>query len=284
MRYLSKVDFQAHYLPPAYLDFLARHHPGEPDGYPTPDYWTMEWQREKMRLLDVPDTHLLYGSDTPYTPIEACLGQTLALEGSGLITEAQKRKVFTGNALDVNPKLRTIPRSGLSGRHARGGAGNGLGRGGAFRGRRERIRVDTSAMVGDMTIIADIEFDDMSDTHFHGSITMFASAFEPRTGQVSGMWYRMQRSNSLDLDLNLPFAPSRLTIDAFSDAEGRLHGQWSVPHAGPRPIDARIIFDSYASALPQQPGGGTSASAMIRRHLMMVMRRTLRALDRTVDQ
>ena len=131
MRYLSKVDFQAHYLPPAYLDFLARHHPGEPDGYPTPDYWTMEWQREKMRLLDVPDTHLLYGSDTPYTPIEACLGQTLALEGSGLITEAQKRKVFTGNALDVNPKLRTIPRSGLSGRHARGGAGNGSGRGGA---------------------------------------------------------------------------------------------------------------------------------------------------------
>ncbi|MDU2422593.1 MAG: hypothetical protein E7D48_10930 [Bifidobacterium scardovii] len=109
MRYLSKVDFQAHYLPPAYLDFLARHHPGEPDGYPTPDYWTMEWQREKMRLLDVPDTHLLYGSDTPYTPIEACLGQALALEGSGLITEAQKRKVFTGNALDVNPKLRTIP-------------------------------------------------------------------------------------------------------------------------------------------------------------------------------
>lgn len=322
MRYLSKVDFQAHYLPPAYLDFLARHHPGEPDGYPTPDYWTMEWQREKMRLLgiayahlmlsspniytddrnecrdlarlindqgaamaesdpdhigliatlplpyesesvaetrraldslhadgiglttnhhgvylgdprldgvmrelnergamaiihptappvavpgaceglslpafeyfvettraftnmvmhdvfvtypnirwvlphagaftsiladrfesfalilrfadpdrtvdfmdslahvyfdlagfserkqlgdlllDVPDTHLLYGSDTPYTPIEACLGQALALEGSGLITEAQKRKVFTGNALDVNPKLRAIP-------------------------------------------------------------------------------------------------------------------------------------------------------------------------------
>lgn len=91
-------------------------------------------------------------------------------------------------------------------------------------------------MVGDMTIIADIEFDDMSDTHFHGSITMFASAFEPRTGQVSGMWYRMQRSNSLDLDLNLPFAPSRLTIDA------------------------RIIFDSYASALPPQPGSGDRES------------------------
>ena len=90
MRYLSKVDFQAHYLPPAYLDFLARHHPGEPDGYPTPDYWTMEWQREKMRLLDVPDTHLLYGSDTPYTPIEACLGQTLALEGSVPRLECQR--------------------------------------------------------------------------------------------------------------------------------------------------------------------------------------------------
>lgn len=235
MRYLSKVDFQAHYLPPAYLDFLARHHPGEPDGYPTPDYWTMEWQREKMRLLDVPDTHLLYGSDTPYTPIEACLGQALALAGSGLITEAQKRKVFTGNALDVNPKLRTIP-----------GLASAAGTPAAERkriGTRRRVpgpaRTHPRGHVGDGR---------RHDHHRRHRIRRYERHALPRVDHHVRQRVRAsdrtgERHVVPDAAVqfagsrpHLPFAPSRLTIDA------------------------RIIFDSYASALPPQPGSGDRES------------------------
>lgn len=60
-------------------------------------------------LLDVPESHLLYGSDTPYTPIEACLGQARALEETDKLTDVQKMALFTGNALAVNPRLASIP-------------------------------------------------------------------------------------------------------------------------------------------------------------------------------
>ena len=40
----------------------------------------------EMLLRNVPDTHLLYGSDTPYTDICACIGQAEALEQTEKLT------------------------------------------------------------------------------------------------------------------------------------------------------------------------------------------------------
>jgi hypothetical protein len=56
--------------------------------------------------------------------------------------------------------------------------------------------------------------------------------------------------NSLDIDLNLPPASARVNIDVFSDEEGRLRGQWSIPNGNPQPIDAHIIFDSHMQVFP----------------------------------
>ena len=49
---------------------------------------------------------LFYGSDTPYTDITACVGQAEALEQTAKLTDAQKQKLFTGNALALLPKLK----------------------------------------------------------------------------------------------------------------------------------------------------------------------------------
>jgi hypothetical protein len=122
--------------------------------------------------------------------------------------------------------------------------------------------MDTSTPLGEAAIIADIEFDDDRDIRFHGSIRRFTQTSEPTTGQVSGVWYRLQRTNSLDLDIHLPLAPARLNIDVFSDEGGRLHGQWSIPHGIPEPIDAHIIFDSCPRIPPNPktdpPAGATA--------------------------
>ena len=61
----------------------------------------------EMLLRNVPDTHILYGSDTPYTDITACVGQAEALEQTEKLTDEQKEKLFTGNALALLPKLNT---------------------------------------------------------------------------------------------------------------------------------------------------------------------------------
>ena len=36
---MSKIDFHTHYLPTSYVEALKRHVPGDPDGWPTPE-WT----------------------------------------------------------------------------------------------------------------------------------------------------------------------------------------------------------------------------------------------------
>ncbi|WP_146194692.1 amidohydrolase family protein [Bifidobacterium callitrichidarum] len=90
VRYLSKIDFQSHYLPPAYLDFLKRHYPGDPDGYPTPDYWTMDWQRDKMRLLGVAYAHLMLSSPNIWLPDAGeCLDLARRIndQGAGMAAE-----------------------------------------------------------------------------------------------------------------------------------------------------------------------------------------------------
>ena len=59
-----------------------------------------------MLLRNVDETHLLYGSDTPYTDISACVGQAEALEKTPKLTERQKALLFTENALTLLPDLK----------------------------------------------------------------------------------------------------------------------------------------------------------------------------------
>ena len=59
-----------------------------------------------MLLRNVDATHLLYGSDTPYTDISACVGQAEALEETPKLTERQKALLFTENALTPLPDLK----------------------------------------------------------------------------------------------------------------------------------------------------------------------------------
>ena len=50
MIYQQKVDFQAHYLPKVYYDFLEEEGLYCPDGFPAPE-WDEAWQQEAMTEL-----------------------------------------------------------------------------------------------------------------------------------------------------------------------------------------------------------------------------------------
>lgn len=65
-----------------------------------------EQKQLEMLLRNVDESHLLYGSDTPYTDITACVGQAEALENTPKITDRQKQMLFTDNALALLPQLR----------------------------------------------------------------------------------------------------------------------------------------------------------------------------------
>lgn len=45
-------------------------------------------QLEMLLLRNVDESHLFYGSDTPYTDITACVGQAEALEQTAKLTDA----------------------------------------------------------------------------------------------------------------------------------------------------------------------------------------------------
>ena len=60
----------------------------------------------EMLLRNVDETHLLYGSDTPYTDISACVGQAEALEETPKLTERQKWLLFTENTGALLPQLK----------------------------------------------------------------------------------------------------------------------------------------------------------------------------------
>ena len=67
-----------------------------------------EQKQLEMLLRNVDESHLLYGSDTPYTDISACVGQAEALENTKKLTERQKHLMFTDNAKALLPKLGKI--------------------------------------------------------------------------------------------------------------------------------------------------------------------------------
>lgn len=62
-------------------------------------------QLECMKL-DIPTSHLLYGSDCPYTPNFACIALAGQLERTSHLTAKEKQQMFTDNALDLFPELR----------------------------------------------------------------------------------------------------------------------------------------------------------------------------------
>ena len=66
-----------------------------------------EQKQLEMLLRNVDESHLLYGSDTPYTDLTACIGQAEALENTAKLTPAQKQALFTDNALALCPQLKT---------------------------------------------------------------------------------------------------------------------------------------------------------------------------------
>ena len=59
----------------------------------------------ELLLRNMDETHLLYGSDMPYTNLSACFGQMEALENTQKLTEHQKQLMFTDNAKVLLPKL-----------------------------------------------------------------------------------------------------------------------------------------------------------------------------------
>lgn len=67
-----------------------------------------EQKQVELLLKNVDSSHLLYGSDTPYTDIFACIGQTEALEQTKKLTYEQKQMIFTENALELVPRLKKI--------------------------------------------------------------------------------------------------------------------------------------------------------------------------------
>lgn len=67
-----------------------------------------EQKQLEMLLRNVDESHLLYGSDTPYTDISACVGQAEALENTKKLTGRQKQMMFTDNAKALLPKLGKI--------------------------------------------------------------------------------------------------------------------------------------------------------------------------------
>ena len=54
-----------------------------------------EQKQLELLLQNVDETHLLYGSDMPYTNLSACFGQMEALEKTQKLTEHQKQLMFT---------------------------------------------------------------------------------------------------------------------------------------------------------------------------------------------
>lgn len=74
-----------------------------------------EQKQLEMLLRNVDESHLLYGSDTPYTDITACIGQMEALENTTKISDRQKKMLFTENALDLMPELKNKLHADLKG-------------------------------------------------------------------------------------------------------------------------------------------------------------------------
>lgn len=92
-----------HNRPDIPLDFKAdmRHVYFDVAGFPL--------QKQLHALLkDVKVENLLYGSDTPYTPNIACIALSGGLESISGLSEEDKNKLFTENAIRLIPRLADV--------------------------------------------------------------------------------------------------------------------------------------------------------------------------------
>jgi predicted TIM-barrel fold metal-dependent hydrolase len=63
--------------------------------------------RQLAALLSLVDpSHLLYGSDYPYTPEHACIMLAQGLDKTPLLTDEQRQSIYHDNALDLFPRLK----------------------------------------------------------------------------------------------------------------------------------------------------------------------------------
>lgn len=94
------MQFHSRLAPPVPLDFKAdmRRVYFDMAGFP------INKQLHDL-LLDVPVSNLLYGSDSPYTPTIACVAQTGGLEATPILTDIDRAKMFTENAVRLFPRL-----------------------------------------------------------------------------------------------------------------------------------------------------------------------------------
>lgn len=74
MRFRNKIDFQAHYLPRAYYDFLEEEGLFCLDGFPTPA-WDEAWQQDAMGELGISYALLSISSPSLFTGSGLCGGK-----------------------------------------------------------------------------------------------------------------------------------------------------------------------------------------------------------------
>lgn len=90
MKFQRKIDFQAHYLPPSYYDFLAEEGLFCPDGFPTPQ-WDEAWQQEMMGELGIAYALLSVSSPSLWTKDPArtrTLARKVNDEGAEIVSRA----------------------------------------------------------------------------------------------------------------------------------------------------------------------------------------------------
>lgn len=100
MIYQQKVDFQAHYLPKVYYDFLEE---GLycPDGFPAPE-WDKAWQQEAMTELSISYALLSISSPSVFTGNKFCSrepARKINEEGAQIVSRAPGNLGFLATLL-----------------------------------------------------------------------------------------------------------------------------------------------------------------------------------------
>ena len=112
MKFQRKIDFQAHYLPPSYYDFLAEEGLFCPDGFPTPQ-WDEAWQQEMMGELGIAYALLSVSSPSLWTKDPArtrTLARKVNDEGAEIVSRAPGNLGFLATLPpSMRPAAASIP-------------------------------------------------------------------------------------------------------------------------------------------------------------------------------
>lgn len=206
-----------------------------------------EQKQIEMLLQNVDVSHLLYGSDTPYTPIEACIGQTEALENTNKLTALEKDMIFTQNALELVPRLKDIPY--LAARK------NAVKVDGRFKSliksllkKKEHTALKEEKREQTSKVLEAQEYEIKVETPV-GEIKAFVdiaiTGKETFTGQTKIMGKQCILSNGkikegnifmFDVVVALPFGKLKLDIEVKIDDEGKVTGEACAPKRKAMPI------------------------------------------------